>query len=176
MGWSFNYTDRGRKAHIEELTSPGHFSPEYEPLTHRVVGNNVWQLVLHKPTGRKFICLDLIAKERNGGWGYKGLSEDMGPCEVNCPLSLLNKATPVTEGYAVGWREKVRAYHAKRANKAKPAAGMVITYAGHQYRLDAPYAPRKGWSVTRVSDGAQFRMKAKQLSSALLSACVNQND
>lgn len=167
MGWSFSCVDIGRKAHIESLTSAKHFSPEYEPIEHRVVGNNVWQLVLHKPTGRKFIALDLIAKERNGGWGNKGLSEDMGPCEVNCPLSLLNKASPVTEGCAVAWREKVRAYHAKRSNKAKPTPGAVVDYCGHQYRLDRPYAPRKGWAVTRVSDGMAFRMNARQVSQAL---------
>lgn len=167
MGWSFDTRDIGRKAHIERLTSASHFSPDYEPLEHRVVGNNVWQLVLHKPTGRKLICLDLIAKERNGGWGYKGLSEDMGPCEVNCPLSLLDKASPVTEGYAVGWREKVRAYHAKRANKAKPVAGAELTYGDHQYRLVHPYAPRKGWVAMRLSDGRIFRMNARQISQAL---------
>ena len=167
MGWSFDYRDIGREAHIKRLTSASHFSPDYEPLEHRVVGNNVWQLVLHKPTGRKMICLDLIAKERGGGWGYKGLSEDMGPYEVNCPLSLLNKASPVTEGYAVEWREKVRAYHAKRSNKATPKPGMVVTYGGFEYRLDHPYAPRKGWSVTRLQDAMQFRMNARQLSVAL---------
>lgn len=167
MGWSFDYHDIGREAHIKRLTSASHFSPDYEPLEHRVVGNNVWQLVLYKPTGRKMICLDLIAKERGGGWGYKGLSEDMGPCEVNCPLSLLNKASPVTEGYAVEWREKVRAYHAKRSSKAAPKPGMVVTYGGLEYRLDHPYAPRKGWSVTRLRDAMQFRMNARQLSAAL---------
>lgn len=167
MGWSFDYHDIGREAHIKRLTSASHFSPDYEPLEHRVVGNNVWQLVLYKPTGRKMICLDLIAKERGGGWGYKGLSEDMGPCEVNCPLSLLNKASPVTEGYAVEWREKVRAYHAKRSSKATPKPGMVVTYGGLEYRLDHPYAPRKGWSVTRLRDAMQFRMNARQLSVAL---------
>lgn len=178
MGWSFNYVDRGRDAHIAELTSQSHFSPDYEPLAHRVVGNNVWQLVLHKPTGRKFICLDLIAKERNGGWGYKGMSEDMGPYQVNCPLSLLNQASPVEEGgYAHEWRQKVRAYHAAKASKAKPAPGLLVTYCGHQYRLDAPMAPRKGWRVTRTSDGCVFRLKAAQLNQALLAqARVNQND
>lgn len=138
MGWSFDTRDIGRKAHIERLTSASHFSPDYEPLDHRVVGNNVWQLVLHKPTGRKLICLDLIAKERSGGCGYKGLSEDMGPYEVNCPLSLLDKASPVTEGYAVEWRQKVH-----------------------------PYAPRKGWVAMRLSDGRIFRMNARQISQAL---------
>lgn len=168
MGWSFNYVDRGRDAHIAELTSQSHFHPECEPLAHRVVGNNVWHLVLHKPTGRKFITLDLIAKERNGGWGYKGLSEDMGPYQVNCPLSLLNQASPVEEGgYAHEWRQKVRAYHASRSSKAKPVAGAEITYGDHQYRLVHPYAPRKGWVAMRLSDGCIFRMNARQVSQAL---------
>ena len=166
MGWLFSYVDVGRKAHIESLTSKRHFGEDYEPLEHRVVGNNVWQLVLHKPTGRKLITLDLIAKERGGGWGYKGLDEDMGPVEVNCPLSLLNKASPVTGSYAVDWRERVRAYHARRKT-AKPVAGMVVKYGGLEYRLDRPYAPRKGWSVTRLQDAMQFRMNAHQLAEAL---------
>lgn len=168
MGWSFSYVDIGRKAHIESLTSARHFSEGYELIKHRVVGNNVWQLMLHKPTGRKFITLDLIAKERGGGWGYKGLSEDMGPVEVNCPLNFINEATPVTEadGYAFAWREKVRAYHARRKT-AKPVAGMVVSYGGLDYKLVEPVAPRKGWQVVRTRDGAQFRMNANQLAIAL---------
>lgn len=165
MGWSFSYHDIGREAHIKSLTDKRHFSEGYTPLEHRVVGNHVWQLV-QMPSGRKFICLDLIAKDRNGGWGYKGMSEDMGPCYYDCPLSLLNKADPVDAGYAVEWRSKVRTYHAARKT-AKPAPDMVVTYGGHQYRLVCQWAPRKGWKVIRISDGCEFRMKAHQLSKAL---------
>ena len=166
MGWSFSYVDVGRKAHIESLTSKRRFGEAYEPLEHRVVGNNVWQLVLYKPTGRKLITLDLIAKERGGGWGYKSLDEGMGPVEVNCPLSLLNKASPVTEGYAVEWREKVRAYHARRKT-AKPVAGMVVKYDGIDYKLIGPWAPRKGWRVVSLDTFHQYRMTARQLAEAL---------
>lgn len=166
MGWSFDHVDVGRKAHIESLTSKRHFGEDYEPLEHRVVGNNVWQLVLHKPTGRKLITLDLIAKERGGGWGYKGLDEDMGPCEVNCPLTLLNKASPVTEGYAVEWREKVRAYHARRKT-AKPVAGMVVKYGGREYKLIGPWAPRMGWKAVRMDTFDPYRLTARQLAEAL---------
>lgn len=153
MGWSFEILNRGRKAFIESLTGAGHFSADYKPLDHRVVGNNVWQLVEHTPTGRRFICLDLIAKERNGGWGYKGLSEDMGPCEVNCPLSLLDKASPEPEGYAKMWREKVRAYHQLR--KARPALkpGTRFTLAtGSEYEITGTYS-RMAKTVRLVKEG-----------------------
>lgn len=166
MGWSFDCHDVGRKAYIERLTSQKHFSEGYTPLEHRVVGNHVWQLVRIDDENRTFICLDLIAKERGAGWGHKGMSEDMGPCYYDCPLSLLDKADPPREGsYAAAWREKVREYHARKS--AKPQAGMVVKYGGHEYRLDTPAGPRKGWRVTRVSDAMVFRMSSRQLADAL---------
>lgn len=172
MGWSFSYFDVGRKAHIESLTNSKHFSEGYTSLAHRVVGNNVWQAV-RRPNGDVFICLDLIAKERGGGWGNKGISEDMGPCEVNCPLALLDMCTPPAPGsYAEAWREKVRAYHAKRkaAAAVKPKPGLVVTYGGTKYTLVEPCGARKGWEV-RAEGGGYFRMKAHQLASALREMC-----
>lgn len=170
MGWSFSYVDVGRDAHIASLTSQSAFSTGYTHLEHRVVGNCIWHLLRIEATGRIMISLTLIAKERDGGWGEKGMSEDAGPCYYNCPLSLLNKASPAPEGsYAVAWREKVRAYHAKRTSKPKPVAGMVVKSGDTEYRLTSPGRPRMGWAVERVSDGARFRMPAAQLSRALLS-------
>lgn len=168
MGWSFSCIDIGRDAHIAEITSQKHFSADYKPLAHRVVGNNVWQCVEQVSTGRRFITLDMIAKDRNGGWGYKGMSEDCGPSQVNCPLSLLDMCTEARQdGYGAGWRQKVREYHAAKRTASKPAQGATVTYGGHQYRLDAPAGPRRGWHVTRVGDGRSFRMNAQQLSQAL---------
>ena len=173
MGWSFSMVDIGRKAHIESLTTARHFSPGYVPLERRVVGNHVWQLV-QDPDGRKFISLDLIAKERNGGWGNKGMSETAGPYVYDCPLALLDKADP-PQGYAVEWREKVRAHHvAKKALRSKSAslkAGDVIQYGPHEYRLHGLHPFRNGsWSVTRLSDGCMFSMSVRQINTALKSA------
>jgi hypothetical protein len=170
MGWSFAYRDIGRKAHIEELTSQKHFAEGYTPLEHRVVGNHVWQLVRIESEGRTFITLDLIAKARGEGWGYKGMSEDSGPYYFDCPLSLLNKADPPASEYGAAWRQKVREYHASKAKRVKREPGQVVTYGQYQYRLLAPcHNTRKGWNVTRVSDGMNFRMSCKQINEAKVS-------
>ena len=167
MGWSFEICERSRKDYLERITGPGHFGPGYTPLEHRVVGNHVWQLVRQVSVNRTFICLDLIAKERNGGWGYKGLSEDMGPYHYDCPLALVDKASmPINES-AAAWRIKVREFHAKKSCKRKPAVGLVVKSGSHQYELLEPCAPRKGWRVKDIETGAQYRMPAAQLSRAL---------
>lgn len=167
MGWTFAYTDIGRRAHIERLTSPQHFSEGYTPIEHRVVGNNVWQLV-RTPSGRLLITLDMIAKHRGQGWGYKGMDEDWGPFEVNCPLSLLNKASPVTEGHAVAWRERVRAYHKAKAEYRRcKKPGTVVIYGGVEYTLLEPDTWKRGrWKVRSAADGQVYSMKATQLSRA----------
>lgn len=168
MGWSFSCVDIGRAAHIAEITSQKHFAAGYTPLAHRVVGNHIWQLVRIEATGKKFITLDLIAKDRKGGWGYKGMDETWGPCYYDCPLSLLDQADPIDSDYANAWREKVRAHHA--AKKARPtlAVGVVVTYGPHQYRLRKPAGPRRGWYVDRISDGCGFRITARQLADSTI--------
>jgi hypothetical protein len=160
MGWSFATVDIGRKAHIEELTKG--FTAGYTSLEHRAVGNHVWQLI-QAADGRKFIHLDLIAKERGYGWGNKSMSETAGPCYYDCPLSFLDKADPPT-GYAIEWREKVRAYHAAK-KAAKPVAGAVVQINGEDYTLVRPAGPRRGWIVTDCN-GTQWRVNAKRLAQA----------
>lgn len=166
MGWTFGY-ETDRKRFIESITSKSHFSGGYTPLEHRVVGNHVWQLVLKNSTGDKFISLALIAKERNGGWGYKGLSEDMGPCYYDCPLSLIDKATAPVNQYAADWRNEVRKHHAEKAQRKQLQPGTVITFGNQRYRLDQRHPnPHKGWLVSRVSDGMTFRISNRNLAQA----------
>lgn len=170
MGWLFEHHDRGREAFLKRLTDKTHFGEDYTPIKSRVVGNHVWQAVRYDPVGEVFIYLHLIAKQRNGGWGYKGMSEDMGPYFYDCPLSLLKLCTgPDTSG-SKEWREKVRAYHAAKKAMPKPETGLVVKSGSYTYQLLEKLAPRRGWRVKEVDTGATYRMPAAQLSRALSTA------
>ena len=168
MGWSFAMRDTGRKAHIESLTSAKHFSPGYTPITHRVVGNHVWQLV-QRPDGTKFIALDLIAKERGGGWGYKSLDEDFGPYFFDCPLALLDKADPPATANAEAWRAKVWDYHDRQRRQKREMLtlkpGSVIVVGPCQYTLINDLG-RSGWRV-KDSGGAYWRLTRRFIKSQL---------
>ena len=168
MGWSFNTNDTGLCAHIESLTSAKHFSPGYVPITHRVVGNHVWQLV-QRPDGTKYITLDLIAKERGGGWGYKNLDEDWGPYHYDCPAALLDKADPPSTANATAWRAKVVEY-ADRQRRLKREMqtlkpGTVIVAGPCQYTLINDLG-RSGWRA-RDSGGAYWRLTKRFIKSQL---------
>lgn len=168
MGWLFLSEIRDRKSMIAHLRRPERFGSDFELLKSTALGNTHWYLCRRKDTGFVFIGIDLM---ENGcatpghGWGYKDMDESMGPCEVNCPLSYLKLASPPT-GYAIEWREKVREYHRKRAQKQAVGVGTVVQYGGVCYRLQRPVGPRLGWNVARTTDGAEFRMKARQVAAA----------
>jgi hypothetical protein len=165
MGWSFACSPRhGKKELVQQLRDQTRFSPGYKMLKSQVVGNHFWYL-METPDGRTTIGLDLMAGggHQGMGWGYKGIHEEMGPCEHDCPLSYLEQASePV--GYAIEWRQEVRAYHAKR-KAAKPHAGLVVEYCGNRYMLVSSAGPRKGWRVIGA-DGATYRMRAKQIANS----------
>lgn len=170
MGWDF-YRDPaiGKKQLVESLRRPSRFGETRELLKACTAGNHHWYLVRDKATGEVWIGLDLLQGGGPGsGWGYKGMTEHCGPCYYDCPISYLDQASPVTEGYAVEWRRKVREHRADKKARPTPAAGQVVRYGQHEYRLLEPLAPRRGWWVVRVSDGVRFRMTARQLAQAVI--------
>ncbi len=54
----------------------------------------------------KWIGCDLLRWHKDS-WGYKDMSESMGPYQVSCPLGYLAMVPVACES----WREGVRAYH-----------------------------------------------------------------
>ena len=61
-------------------------------------------------TPRRFVMEFLLMYlGRHDGWGYKDVGEDMGPCEVDCPISYLDLLTEPENDYSREWRVKVRA-------------------------------------------------------------------
>lgn len=164
MGWTFcsAWTRDSLKAELNTLAEG------YTMLRAADAGGAYWQAI-RNPAGAVYIVCNLIERDRQSGdLGVKTMDEGFGPNNVACPLSLLALASePAPNEFARQWRERVRAYHAARKAKPEPQTGMRVTYCGNEYRLHTPAGPRKGWYVTNAS-GAMFRMRAHQLSQALM--------
>lgn len=123
MGWTVGW---GSKRELVDHLIANAKGSNCELVKHSIVGNNLWMLLKLKDGGQKFVLLNKLQAYRRdiGGyeWGYKDIDESCGPCEVNCPLGLIEEADEPRGYYAADWREQVRAYHAARR---KPSKGWL---------------------------------------------------
>lgn len=167
MGWTFACNaGYGKKDLVADLRNASRFGETTEMLRSSVVGNNHWYLARNRDTGNVWIGLDRMqGGGRESGWGHKSMSEGCGPCYYDCPLSMLEQASEPT-GYAIEWRQKVRAHHAQKAARPVLVAGLVVNYFKSSYRLIAPAGPRRGWSCVDVATGMQYRISTSQLARA----------
>lgn len=79
-------------------------------------------------------------------FGYKDMSESMGPCERDCPEAILDLLTPTNREHAQRWRDDCRANAAARRErqaKPSPSAGQAIIF-------DEPLAFSDGRSFDRL--------------------------
>lgn len=164
MGWSFGWDSK--KELVDLASQDSFYSAGYKHLKTRVVGNNLWSAI-QKPDGEVMISLVKL-QCAEGEWGYKAMSDSMGPYEYNCPLSLISMTTTSSSAAATEWRENVREYH--RAIKERPAyaGGQTWEFGGEEYKLTEPAGPRRGWICLRVRDNKVFRFAATHLANAKL--------
>ena len=167
MGWSYGWNSK--KELLEHIEGDNFYTPGYKAIKHRTIGNNHWTL-LETPEGERTISLELLSSYQ-GEWGYKGLDESMGPVETNCPLSLLNQATPTTDKWALEWRENVRAEHKTKSERPEYQAGQVWKHGnGNTYELLRSAGKRKGWVANEIETGSIYRLPFTHLSRATLVA------
>lgn len=166
MGWLFTQ-DQTKKELIAHLTKTEENDDRIMSTVAKCVRGHVLWVVYEvyikaqKQTER-FIGCNLMKVDYNPdgsfyGWGYKDMTESMGPAYYSCPLKYLD-ITPLPKSeYAEGWREQVRAYHAKVSRKFKvgdtvtlpfcqiPTATLVSlrpligVYGGGRYRIKKRY-------------------------------------
>ena len=162
MGWLFSPSWATRARLVQHLRRPERFGDRLELVRACVTGSRHWYLVRERATRLHWIGLDLLQSGRGDGWGYKDLDETAGPCAVDCPLAYLAAPHADRDGWALQWRERVRAYHADRRAKPARVAGAWIQFGGRAYRLIEPAGPRRGW---RVADelGDTYRLPAAYL-------------
>lgn len=114
MGWSFLSSCRSKSAIIKHLTE----ECGVKTIAKCVKGNVLWavQETTKTSTGapEKFIGCYLLGADQ-GWWGYKDMDESCGPAYYNCPLAYLEMVEDPKSTYSTGWREKVKAFHAKNA-------------------------------------------------------------
>ena len=129
MGWLFS--SRTRSELIQDLIRPEDTArASVRVLVHTLRGNVLWSVseVTAKTEGihsdlapgesMRYIRCDLL--QRSGGeWGYKAMDESMAPYYYSCPLRYLDMAKELSPG----WREKVRAHHARRRQSVTAMAG-----------------------------------------------------
>jgi len=131
MGWLFS--SRTRAELIRNLTQPeDQARARVRVIAHTLRGNVLWSVteVTAKTEGvhpdlapgesMRYIRCDLLQCS-GGEWGYKAMDESMAPYYYSCPLRYLDMAKELSPG----WREKVRAYHARRRQSATTTAVAV---------------------------------------------------
>ncbi len=142
MGWTGIYTDRPAK---EILTKELTFSSEQGSArivamaTKLNVSYIAWERIYTAASksmyaGKTFVIgLVVLHGRRKGEFTYKEMTEDMGPCESECPAKILDLLSPVEEfasgdcaKWATAWRERCRAAIEKRAKA--PGDGAKIRF------------------------------------------------
>lgn len=182
MGWTF-YLDNPRLTRADMIAREFTQSPRegnpwafgFDMIAERgsTVYAIMWRENPSENTPRVFFGMVFLTQRRRGEFGYKDIGEDCGPNECAMPLRMLERleaVAPEAHGYAKGWREGVRAYHATRRARARTqwAPGQCVKFSpsGDVFRLIAPAGPRRGWHVARVSDNAAFRAPAARFTHA----------
>lgn len=181
MGWTFHYNPpRDPKAEVARMLTFETDAYSTEVVKHSVVGSTHYVAVKSTPkpgqtlpysdheadpdTGSQtWAAIFLTHKDRDGCWGYKDMTECMGPVESKAPLSLLNVLSPTTSEYAQAWRERCRTY----ARRPKPKIGDTV-------RLHEPWEPygdlftKIEWPRTKsvyrsVKTGQAVRLRGSQI-------------
>lgn len=130
MGWLFYAKPRDVKAELNSQLTWGARTVLDSAI---VAAREYYAAVEHvRPDGtREVWCavflLRFTPQARDGcTFGYKDMTEHMGPVVARCPERILSLLTETDNQHAVRWRERCREYHAARAEKPKLQPGMRL--------------------------------------------------
>lgn len=162
MGWLYtqNQTRRQLIEHVTKTWEHTNGSGVTTCLARACRGNNLWAVFEAKyneqPTER-FIMLIMMKNGGVDGWGYKDVSESMGPYQDSCPLGFLDMVPEVPQ-HGLAFRERVRAYHMRTSQKL--AVNQVIKLTNtREYRV----ATLKPLRAVDMLTGILYRVPRRML-------------
>ena len=158
MGWYYQPIggrstvdkDRFLRSEVEQISDkPG--KAEIKVIKSAFVGSTWYAAVLigipdQAPYTVAYVYLTQMG--RDGDFGYKPMDESVGPCEVDCPVGIMNLLTPIDQlpgaGYAADWRARVAAARERKAGVRRQQARII---SGTRIRFATPL---------RFNDGASY--------------------
>lgn len=166
MGWIV-YADRVRepKAELDKLCNWESKNDTGGVVTHRALKSALVNFTeyyaavetFNTDSGERVVWAAVMMVTLNP-FGYKDMSEDMGPGIHRCPESILKLLTPTENEYAKQWRADAWNHIAARA--AAPKVGEVIEFAepvsftdGAEYRTFEIVKYRKAGKAFRPVGG-----------------------
>lgn len=176
MGWTYPY-GASRRDIIEELTPRERLGENgyiFRTLRHCCRGNVLYAVHESGMPGetRKWIGVALMQRSE-GSWGYKPMSEDMGPCYHNCPLSYLDLADEPDHECAKEWRAEVRRQAARRKaqNAKRPKPGEVWSCRGKNCkRIRIAKVEGRRIEAYNLTGGGYYRIPKKLLGERMAEA------
>lgn len=141
MGWDYQHVDspiNRVELMMKEYTWESE-TKRYTPLKGVCVNQVVYLAVEEycKQTQEKNVFA-IVAQTRVAqdyfNFGFKGNSEDCGPCFYDCPASILDLLTPTTSKWANEWREKCR----EKINKKKETIDLSKCELGTKILIKNP--------------------------------------
>ena len=132
MGWSFTSHPAARGEVTREfLDNWKSDTTPYYIKEHAWYGRSqLWGVLRRKDTDAPVCIVEWMVSFRRDSWGYKDLSEEMGPVDVGCPLRFL-ELVPLASGedphgWRAAWRERVRTEHAKLRRQWRVGDGVRL--------------------------------------------------
>jgi len=147
MGWSYGKIHCTPKEELRRLVEgPAHFAEKpsrYRLLDCAIVRFRVAYLACLDLNDGKIRALVFLVNTKEGkdgsNFGYKDMSECMGPVEADCPARILARLSPLEECYPAGsnslkwasdWRERCRLNleRAKASKALKPGTKIKFEH------------------------------------------------
>lgn len=154
---------------VREVSQDASKGTSFEVLKSSFVGSTWYAAVKVQTPPQPAYVIALIFKtcRRGGEFIYKDMEESMGPCEVDCPASIMKLLTPIEElerlgvstSYAAEWRANVKAAAEKRAMARKSKSEFID---GQVVRFPNPLSFNKGKTMVDVATVRHFTRRNRR--------------
>lgn len=140
MGWTSYHVDGkiDKKAEVAKNLSC--------KVLKAVVKGNVWYGACELEDGNVIgaVVLTSIDSKDWYNFAYKIVDETMGPCESECPDSILDLLSPTDHEWAIQWRQRCRDYNARKKELSRLPFGTTIVCRGKSWEKTS-YIGKTKW-------------------------------